>query len=60
LNLDTDVQVAALEKLTRLHDKNQMANFLTYGRWGLQEGDIEKLNKEEARKERVRCLCLYN
>ena len=43
-----------MEKLTRLHDKNQMANFLTYGKWGLQEADIEKLNKEEARKERVR------
>jgi len=46
--------VAALEKLTRLHDKTQMENFLTYGKWDLTDADIEKLNKDEERKERVR------
>ncbi len=46
-------QIAALEKLTRLHDKKQMENFLTYGKWDLKDADIEKLNKEEERKERV-------
>ncbi len=45
--------MAALEKLTRLHDKTQMENFLTYGKWDLTDADIEKLNKDEERKERV-------
>jgi hypothetical protein len=50
---ETGQQVAALEKLTRLHDKTQMENFLTYGKWDLTDADIEKLNKDEERKERV-------
>ena len=56
---ETGQQVAALEKLTRLHDKTQMENFLTYGKWDLTDADIEKLNKDEERKERVgRLFCL--
>ena len=50
-------QIAALEKLTRLRDPKQMENFLTYGKWDLKDADIEKLNKEEERKERV-CLTI--
>ena len=50
-------QIAALEKLTRLRDPTQMENFLTYGKWDLKDADIEKLNKEEERKERV-CLTI--
>ncbi len=53
---ETGQQVAALEKLTRLHDKTQMENFLTYGKWDLTDADIEKLNKDEERKERVGLL----
>jgi hypothetical protein len=50
---ETGQQAAALEKLTRLHNKSQMENFLTYGKWDLTDADIEKLNKDEERKERV-------
>ena len=50
--------MAALEKLTRLHDKSQMENFLTYGKWDLTDADIEKLNKDEERKERVGVILL--
>ena len=53
-------QIAALEKLTRLHDKKQMENFLTYGKWDLKDADIEKLNKEEERKERVGSISSYS
>ena len=55
---ETGQQVAALEKLTRLHDKSQMENFLTYGKWDLTDADIEKLNKDEERKERVGVILL--
>ena len=44
---------AAMEAMTRLTDPTQMANFLTYGKWNLDQKKIEKLNKDEERKERV-------
>ena len=50
---ESGAQNVALEALTRLNDKRQMENFLTYGKWDLKDADIEKLNKEEERKERV-------
>ena len=53
---ETGQQIVALEKMTRLEDPKQMANFLTYGKWGLKDADIVRLNKEEERKERVRGL----
>ena len=44
---------AQMEAMTRLTDRAQMANFLTYGKWNLDQKKIEKLNKDEERKERV-------
>ena len=35
-----------------------MENFLTYGKWDLTDADIEKLNKDEERKERVGVILL--
>ena len=43
----------ALEKLTRLSDKKQMANFLSFGKWGLNEADIERLQKDDEMRQRV-------
>ena len=42
-----------MEDMTRLTDKQQMANFLTWGKWDLDNSAIEKLVKDEERKERV-------
>ena len=44
---------AQTEAMTRLTDRAQMANFLTYGKWNLDDELIEKLKKDEERKERV-------
>ena len=44
---------AQMEAMTRLTDRAQMANFLTYGKWNLDDELIEKLKKDEERKERV-------
>ena len=42
-----------MEDMTRLTDKQQMSNFLTWGKWDLTDASIEKLMKDEERKERV-------
>ena len=47
-----------MEDMTRLTDKQQMANFLTWGKWDLDNSAIEKLVKDEERKERVSGLAL--
>ena len=50
---DGGVNIQAMEDMTRLTDKQQMANFLTWGKWDLDTSSIEKLVKDEERKERV-------
>ena len=50
---DGGVNIQAMEDMTRLTDKQQMANFLTWGKWDLDGSSIEKLVKDEERKERV-------
>merc|ERR1719242_1768315 len=55
-NLDDDNEgagAAQMEAMTRLTDRAQMANFLTYGKWNLDDELIEKLKKDEERKERL-------
>ena len=47
------MNLAVMEDMTRLTDKQQMANFLTWGKWDLDDSAIEKLVKDEERKERV-------
>ena len=47
-----------MEDMTRLTDKQQMANFLTWGKWDLDNSAIEKLVKDEERKERVGSILL--
>merc|ERR1719225_2091093 len=50
---DGGVNIQAMEDMTRLTDKQQMANFLTWGKWDLDTSSIEKLVKDEERKERL-------
>lgn len=49
-------QIQQMEDMTRLTDRTQMANFLTYGKWNLNDELIEKLIKDDERKERVSVL----
>lgn len=42
-----------LEKLTRLSDPREMSNFLSYGKWGLTDADIERIQKDDEMKQRV-------
>ena len=50
---DGGAQHQQMEDMTRLTDKEQMENFLTYGKWDLNDASIEKLIKDDERKERV-------
>ena len=45
--------VMALEQLTRYTRDEQVANFLTWGKWNLDDAAIEKLVKDQEIKERV-------
>ena len=44
----------AMEMMTRLTDMVQLGNYLSYGQWDLSDADIERLNKDEEMKQRVR------
>ena len=57
---DGGVNIQVMEDMTRLTDKQQMANFLTWGKWDLDDSAIEKLVKDEERKERVSISVLEN
>merc|ERR1711892_1413093 len=50
---DGGAQHQQMEDMTRLTDKEQMENFLTYGKWDLNDASIEKLIKDDERKERL-------
>ncbi|XP_071745547.1 voltage-dependent calcium channel subunit alpha-2/delta-3 isoform X8 [Lepeophtheirus salmonis] len=50
---DSAATKETMEKITRLSDDNELANFLSYGKWGLTERDIERLEKEEEMKQRL-------
>ena len=38
----------------RLTDQEELNNFLTYGKWDLDQKQIERLKKDEEMKQRVR------
>ncbi len=42
-----------MEKLTKLAYYQQMDNYLSYGRWDLDQEDIERIRKDEEAKQRV-------
>ena len=44
---------AKFEKITRLSNSKQMENYLSYGKWDLDEGDIERLQKDDEMRQRV-------
>lgn len=37
----------------RLTDQDELNNYLTYGKWDLDEKQIERLHKDEEMKQRV-------
>ena len=50
---DTQAEQDRNEAFTRLSDYAQLENFLTYGKWDLNEADIERIKKDEEMKQRV-------
>ena len=50
---DSAATKQTLESLTRLSDEKELDNFLSYGRWGLSDEDIERLKKDEEMNQRV-------
>ena len=50
---DSQAETDRNEAFTRLSDYAQLENFLTYGKWDLNEADIERIKKDEEMKQRV-------
>ena len=42
-----------MEALTKLSDEKELERYLSYGKWGLSDDDIVRLNKDEEMKQRV-------
>ena len=47
-----------MEALTKLSDEKELERYLSYGKWGLSDDDIVRLNKDEEMKQRVSFLYL--
>ena len=47
-----------MEALTKLSDEKELERYLSYGKWGLSDDDIVRLNKDEEMKQRVSLLYL--
>ena len=45
-----------MEALTKLSDEKELERYLSYGKWGLSDDDIVRLNKDEEMKQRVSLL----
>ena len=50
---DSAATKQTLEALTKLSDEKELERFLSYGKWGLSDEDIERLQKDEEMKQRV-------
>ena len=50
---------ALLEKITKLADRRELENFLSYGRWSLDDADIERLQKDDEMRQRVSTFTLF-
>ena len=42
-----------MEDLTLLNNEDELERYLTYGKWGLSDDDIIRLNKDEEMEQRV-------
>ena len=50
---------AKLEMLRRLSEPEQMENYLSYGKWDLNDADILRLQKDDEMKQRVSIRIIY-
>lgn len=50
---DSAATKQTLEALTRLSDEKELERFLNFGKWGLTDEDIVRLQKDEEMKQRV-------
>lgn len=47
-----------MEDLTLLNNEKELERYLTYGKWGLSDDDIVRLNKDEEMEQRVSILII--
>ena len=50
---DSAATKQTLETLTRLSDEKELERYLSFGKWGLSDEDIVRLQKDEEMKQRV-------
>ena len=50
---------AKLEMLRRLSEPEQMENYLSYGKWDLNDADILRLQKDDEMKQRVSIRLIF-
>jgi len=55
---DSAATKKTMEALTKLSDEKELERYLSYGKWGLSDDDIVRLNKDEEMKQRVSLLYL--
>ena len=53
---DSAATKLTMEGLTKLSDEKELERYLSYGKWGLSDEDIVRLQKDEEMKQRVSIL----
>ena len=48
-----------MEDLTLLNNEDELERYLTYGKWGLSDDDIIRLNKDEEMEQRVSIFFIH-
>ena len=53
---DSAATKQTLEGITKLADEKELERYLSFGKWGLSDEDIVRLQKDEEMKQRVSIL----
>ena len=56
---DSAATKQTLEGLSLLSDEKELERYLSFGKWGLSDADIVRLQKDEEMKQRVSYLLTY-
>ena len=57
---DSSATKQTLEALSRLTDEKELERYLSFGKWGLSDDDIVRLQKDEEMKQRVSFLYYFS
>ena len=56
---DSSATKQTLEALSRLTDEKELERYLSFGKWGLSDDDIVRLQKDEEMKQRVSFCTIF-